>query len=452
MTGKKLILVSANRHKEPYPVYPLGISYLSSHLTHEMPDLEIHIFDFMTGSHDEYIAKLREIRPDYAGISFRNIDDVNIYKKESFINHYKQIIVNTRKNSNAVIIIGGSGFSIYPKILFETLEPDFGIYGEGEESLQQLMKAIDRGEDHSSIEGLVYRDGGKVVANRRGSSFKTPVLAFEDALTDYYWQNSGMLNIQTKRGCPYNCIYCTYPLIEGHKVRTLDPGQIVKTLTDLYIQKKIDYVFFTDSIFNISNDFNYELAGRLITANLPIKWGAYFNFTNIDRRLLEKMKQAGLKHIEFGTDSISDEMLRKCNKPFTVKDILRISDYCTELDIDFAHFLILGGYGETEATVNETFENSKKITRSVFFPFIGMRIYPGTKLHEIAIIEKVVREDDTILEPVYYVSKAVDLDSLKTRAKATGKAWIFPDDDLGDVMVRMRQRNKKGPLWEYLVK
>ncbi len=220
----------------------------------------------MTGSYDDYIRKLKEICPDYAGISFRNIDDVNIYKKESFINHYKQIIRLTRENSNAKIIIGGSGFSIYPKLLFETLEPDFGIYGEGEKSLQQLISALEKGMDHTDIEGLVYRKDGLVVANRRDTHFRTPVLNLDDKLTDYYWQNSGMLNIQTKRGCPYNCIYCTYPLIEGHKVRTLDPEQIVKTLTELYRQKKIDYVFFTDSIFNISNDFNYELADRLISA------------------------------------------------------------------------------------------------------------------------------------------------------------------------------------------
>ncbi len=348
--------------------------------------------------------------------------------------------------------MGGSGFSIYPKLLFETLEPDFGIYGEGEISLQQLITALDEDVDYTNIEGLVYRKDGLVVANRRDTHFRTPVLNFDDKLTDYYWQNSGMLNIQTKRGCPYNCIYCTYPLIEGHKVRTLDPEQIVKTLTELYSHKKIDYVFFTDSIFNISNEFNYALAEQLISANLNIRWGGYFNFANIDRKLLEKMKQAGLKHIEFGTDSLSDTILKKYRKPFNVEDILRVSDYCTELDIDFAHFLILGGYGETEETLNETFENSKKITRSVFFPFIGMRIYPGTKLHEIAIAEKIVKENDPILEPVYYVSKNIDIDTLKAKAKLTGKAWIFPDDDLGDVMKRMRRKNKKGPLWEYLVK
>lgn len=452
MKNKKLILVSANRHAEPYPVYPLGISYLSSYLSQNMPDLEIHVYDFMSGSYDDYAGKLREIKPDFTGISFRNIDDVNIYRKESFINHYKEIISCTRANSSAVIIIGGSGFSIYPKLLFETLEPDFGIYGEGEVSLQQLITTLGEGSDPYGIEGLVYSKHGIVEANKRGTHFRTPLLEFDDALTDYYWQSSGMLNIQTKRGCPYSCIYCTYPLIEGHKVRTLDPGRIVKTLTDLYRRKKIDYVFFTDSIFNISNDFNYELAGMLIASGLNIRWGGYFNFTNIDRKLLERMKTAGLKHIEFGTDSISEKMLRNCNKPFSVDDILRISGYCTELDIDFAHFLILGGYGETEDTVNETFENSMRITRSVFFPFIGMRIYPGTRLHEIAVRDGIVKPDDPILEPVYYVSKDVDINGLKPKAKATGKAWIFPDDDLGDVMIRMRQRNKKGPLWEYLVK
>jgi radical SAM superfamily enzyme YgiQ (UPF0313 family) len=164
------------------------------------------------------------------------------------------------------------------------------------------------------------------------------------------------------------------------------------------------------------------------------------------------LKQTGLRHIEFGTDSLSDTILKKYEKPFSVSDIFRISDYCNQLDIDFAHFLILGGYGETEETLNETFENSKKITRSVFFPFIGLRIYPGTKLHEIAIREKIIKETDPILEPVYYVSKDIDLESMKMKAKQTGKQWIFPDDDLGDIMLRMRKRDKKGPLWEYLVK
>jgi len=100
----------------------------------------------------------------------------------------------------------------------------------------------------------------------------------------------------------------------------------------------------------------------------------------------------------------------------------------------------------------ETFENSKKIGKTVFFPFIGMRIYPGTLLHRIAIAENIVKEDDPLLTPVYYVSKDIDISSLKEKAKKSGRQWIFPDENLTNVMIKMRQKNKKGPLWEYLIK
>ena len=452
MRNKKMILVSANRHKEPYPVYPLGISYLQSFLATNMPCLETYLFDFMTGSTDDYIQFLKKIRPDYVGISLRNIDDVNIYRQESFIEHYKQIINNTREFSESVIITGGAGFSIYPELLFKTLKPDFGISGEGETSLYMLISALENNQDYKKIEGLLYMVENGLIMNKRVTYNNTPLLTFDDSLTDFYWQSSGMLNIQTKRGCPYNCIYCTYPLIEGHKVRTLDPDQIIKTLSDLYNNKKIDYVFFTDSIFNISNEFNMELAERLISADLKIRWGGYFNFANLDLKLLQKFKLAGLSHIEFGTESLSDTILKKYGKPFAVSDILNISGFCDQLEIDYAHFLILGGYGETEQTLDETFENSKKIGKTVFFPFIGMRIYPGTLLHRIAIAENIVKEDDPLLAPVYYVSKNIDISSLKEKAKKSGRQWIFPDENLTDVMIKMRQKNKKGPLWEYLIK
>jgi radical SAM superfamily enzyme YgiQ (UPF0313 family) len=447
---KKLTLVSANRHADPYPVYPLGISCLSSYLSASMPLLEVRIIDLMTSSFEEYIAHLKEFDPDFTGISLRNVDDVNFYKKESFIEHYRQIISITRENSRSQIIIGGAGFSIFPELLFNTLNPDYGIYGEGEYSLAELIGALTTGGDPDHIEGLIFRKDCKTHVNRKNDQFRDPVMEFDSGLTDFYWKKSGMLNIQTKRGCPYNCIYCTYPLIEGSKVRTLDPGRIVKTLGELSA-RNIDYIFFTDSIFNISNSFNYELADMIISSGIKIRWGGYFNFANIDKNLLEKLQKAGLQHIEFGTESLSDTVLEKYGKPFRTDDIYRVSGICNELGIDFAHFLILGGYGETDDTLAETFENCKRINNTVFFPFIGMRIYPGTKLHRIAIEEKVVREDDPLLAPVYYVSGNIDRASLRDRASKTGKRWIFPDDDLSDVMTRMRNRNKKGPLWEYLI-
>ncbi len=448
--SRKLILVSANRHEDPYPVYPIGVSYLASFLKTNKPDIEITLFDFMTSSFEDYISLLQERKPDYVGISLRNIDDVNIYRQESFLSYYKKIIDTSREFSDSVLIIGGAGFSIYPEVLFRTLNPDFGISGEGEMSLLKLLSSLETTHDFSDIDGLIYMNNSHLKVNKRTSFIKQPCLRYDDSMTDFYWRSSGMLNIQTKRGCPYNCVYCTYPLIDGRIVRTLSPEQIVDTLRDLYTEKQIDYVFFTDSIFNISNDFNIELADRLITSGLKIKWGAYFNFVNINFELLSKFRLSGLQHIEFGTDSLSDTVLKKYCKPFLFSDILRVTGDCDRLGIDYAHFLILGGLGETEATLDESFENSKRIGKTVFFPFVGMRIYPGTVLHSVAIQENIVGESDPLLLPVYYVSKEIDPGSLKEKAKRTGRRWIFPDEDHSDVIGRMRQKDKKGPLWEYL--
>lgn len=452
MSNKRLLLVSANKFAVPYPVYPIGLSYLSSYLRSRLPEFEIRIFDFNLGSSLEFEQVLLDFNPGYTGVSFRNIDDVNFYSKESFIQDYREIISQVRQHQETRLIIGGSGFSIYPELLFDLLEPEFGIYGEGEESLFQLLSCLENNQEYTSIEGLVFRKNGKTVLNPKRTYIHQPDLSFEDPLVPFYWAKSGMMNIQTKRGCPYNCIYCTYPLIEGSKVRSLDIARIVHTLSDLYFNKNIDYVFFTDSVFNIQNEFNRELAEQMIRSGIQMKWGAYFSPHNLDEELLRLFKKAGLTHIEFGTESLSDTVLKCYGKHFTIDEVVSISEMCNRNGIYFAHFLITGGYGETEATVNEGFENSKQFPDTVFFPFVGMRIYPGTRLEKIALQEGVIAPGDNLLEPVYYIAPGIDYSTLKERAERTGKRWVLPDEDISVITRRMRQRNRKGSLWHHLKK
>lgn len=450
MEKKRLLFVSANRYANPYPVYPLGVSYLFTYLQNRLPFYDIRIFDFNTNTPDSFRAYLTEFLPDYTALSLRNIDDVNFYTQESFINGYKSITDIIRSSVGTPLIIGGSAFSIYPAELYEMLTPDFGIQGEGEESLYQLLLSLDKGSADLTIEGLVYRFNGKIVVNGRSNFLKTPDLSFDSNLIGYYWSKAGMVNVQTKRGCPYNCIYCTYPLIEGHHVRTLDPDSIIHTLTELYEKYKIDYLFFTDSVFNISNNFNEKLAEKMIAARLPIKWGAYFSPHKLTLDQLKLYAAAGLTHIEFGTESMSDTTLKHYGKHFDVDEVVRVSDYCNQANIYFCHFMIIGGYGETEETINESFENSKRIENTVFFPFVGMRIYPGTELYKLALRDGYLQPDENMLEPVYYIAPNIRYDTLKQRADQSGRRWVFPDEDVATAMNRMRQRNRKGSLWHHL--
>jgi len=361
MKEKKILLISANQYADPYPVYPIGLSYLSTYLKEHLTDFDISIADLNFNTIEELIEDIIKTNPKYIGISFRNIDDVNSINKKFFVTQYKKIIDQIRSVSEAKIIIGGSGFSIFPELMFNTLKPDFGIYGEGEDTLLKLIENLEKNTDYSGLSRLLYQKNDRCIFNKNESYFSDLALNFEDQLLDFYWKKSGMLNVQTKRGCPDNCIYCTYPLIEGKKVRTLNTDKIIDTLKKLYYQKGIDYIFFTDSVFNISNNYNYELAEKIIASGIKISWGGYFTFTHLDENLLKILKKSGLKHVEFGTEAISDTTLKTYGKNFTVNDVLEKSALCNKLEIDYAHFLILGGYGETNQTINETIPDLQKV-------------------------------------------------------------------------------------------
>jgi radical SAM superfamily enzyme YgiQ (UPF0313 family) len=452
MNKRKLLFVSANNFAVPYPVYPIGLSYLHSYLSERLPEFEMSIFDFNFHTLESFREFLLEYKPDYTAISFRNIDDVDSISKNWFIHGYREISEMVKKTVKTRLIIGGSAFSIFPAELFEFIEPEFGIYGEGEESLYRLIRHLENHTDPYGVEGLVYRNAAGIQINPRTQFIRQLDLSFDPTLLDFYWGKSGMLNIQTKRGCPHKCIYCTYPIIEGSKVRTLNSDRIIETLKDLYFKKGIDYVFFTDSVFNISNPFNIELAKKMIDHKLKIKWGAYFSPHDLSRETLSLFAEAGLTHIEFGTESLSDRTLKNYGKHFSVQEVIEVSDLCNELSIYFSHFLILGGYGETEETIDEGFENSKRFENTVFFPYIGMRIYPGTRLHAYAIQEGVVSADDTLLKPAYYLAPGIRYDTLKERAEKTGRRFVFPDEDVVTAMNKMRARKRKGMLWHHLKK
>lgn len=464
MKNKNILLVSANNCAVPYPVFPLGLSCLAGHLANRLPGYDVRVFDLLFHTQEELSRTCAAVNPDYVGVSLRNIDDVDITKKQGFGDYYKTVVKKIRDAvRKSRIIVGGSGFSIFPREMFDMLGADFGICGEGETPFVQLVNALDKNLPYHDIPGLVYRDLPEGLPEGRALVHKNPPaftsnswrgdLRYDDEPVDHYWKWGGMINIQTKRGCPGKCIYCTYPLIEGSGVRVSDPDSVVDDISRLYHEKKIDFFYITDSIFNIDNDYNSIFVEKLLSKNLSgLRWAALFSPKGLDINLLKLFKKAGLTHMEFGTDSLSDIQLERYKKGFTVPDILESSQICNSLGIYFAHFLILGGYGETRATLEETIRNSRRIKNTVYFPFRGMRIYPGTLLYDLAKRDGVISDQTDLINPEFYVSQDTDINSLGEKVSGTGHRWVFPEEDLSSTMEKMRRKNRKGPLWEYLIK
>jgi radical SAM superfamily enzyme YgiQ (UPF0313 family) len=216
-------------------------------------------------------------------------------------------------------------------------------------------------------------------------------------------------------------------------------------------------VFIVDSVFNTSQEHVAAVCEALIAKKIALHWGCFLRPQGITQDLMDLMARAGLRHIEFGTDSLCDPVLEAYGKSFTFADILHVGECARKARVYQAHFLIIGGPSENERTILEGFENAKHLKKTVFFPYVGMRILPGTALHAIALSEGVVHTETDLLSPWYYVSGAVSqkrIELLLQEQNARARNWIAQETPPEILRVRegLRQKGMTGPLWEFLVR
>jgi radical SAM superfamily enzyme YgiQ (UPF0313 family) len=390
------------------------------------------------------------------GISLRNVDDVLIRKQELFVGDIEALVKKIHGRWDCPVVLGGSGFSILPQELLELTTADFGIIGEGEAALPALIDALATGSPFDKISGLVRRRDDHAFLSG-GPSSPTP-MSLEPAdrpphIAAHYLRTGGMLNVQTQRGCSHRCCYCTYPLIEGTRHRARSPEAVVSDFEQLQ-SLGARYAFIVDSVFNSSHSHVAEICEALIHRDCRIRWGCFLRPQNLTRELMELMARAGLTHIEFGSDSFSDEVLEEYEKDLTFDDIRLSNDLARAADIDLCHFVIAGGPGETLRTLKRGFENSLLLGRPLIMAVPGMRIYPGTRLFQRALHEAQILADSDLLKPTYYLSPNFSLDQLLSHLKQFTREspnWIVGDADpvFERLVIKLRQRGVTGPLWSY---
>jgi len=451
--ASRLLLISANGYEVPYAVFPLGLAQVNAAL--RAAGHETRWVDCLADA-APIEGTLDEFQPDFVGISLRNIDDVAFKKRETFYGTLFALCERIRQRSAARIIVGGSGFSIFPQRLLERSGADFGIQGEGEAGLLALLVALETGAEHRGIPGLVFRDGGKVCCNpQRADRLDRPVIA-EDRparLVDFYLARSLMLNLQTQRGCSFECCYCTYPLIEGKRHRRRPPELVADELAEM-AARGARYVFIVDSVFNSSPTHVFETCDAILRRGVRIKWGCFLRPQGLTAEQMAIMARAGLAHIEFGSDSFSDTVLAAYHKKLRFDDIRQSAQLAAAAKVDQCHFLILGGPGETEATLEETLANSRQLTDVVVLPITGMRVYPGTSLHARAVAEGVLTAAADLLEPYHYLAPGLSAEFITRRLTEfvkTDPNWIIgePPPSFHQLVERLRKRGVVGPLWTY---
>jgi radical SAM superfamily enzyme YgiQ (UPF0313 family) len=411
---KKILLVNTNTEVKPYPVPPLGLCLIASVLAEEY---EVFIYDSVIDRGKSLPAAVMDFRPDYVGLSIRNIDDMNILKPTNYTDEIRNAFLQPlRESTSAPIILGGSAFSILPEFFMGRFGADYGIFGEGESAFPQLLACLERGGDPGGVPGVVVRD--RAGDCRQGDYFDLAGLPFSeiDLKLDYApYRARGAYPVQTKRGCSHRCIYCTYNCIEGYRYRTRPPEHIADEIEQA-AGRLGDITFeFVDSTFNDppghAESICREIARRGLSPRLRTMG---INPSNATRELFDLMIAAGFAQIDCTPDTASPRMLANMGKNFTLDQLRSTARIVREFDIPTMWFFIFGGPGETGDTVRETFDfiDTHISGKDMVHMTCGLRIYPGTGLYRRAIEDGTLAPDDPASDTRFYISRELGMERL----------------------------------------
>jgi radical SAM superfamily enzyme YgiQ (UPF0313 family) len=441
--SRRILLISANREPFPEPVFPIGSVYVGN--AFQTTGAKVRIFDIR---HHTGISSLqREIatfQPDRIGISLRNIDNAAYPAVRFYLPSYAAMVKSIGAICKAPIILGGSAFSLFPYEIAVHLEADGGIKGEGENAAE-IFQEINQGQ---------------IVAME---PMNMTNVAFPKNIGELFpgFRRYNTMGIQTARGCPNKCIYCTYPSLEGTRRRVRTAESVVADIAMLYKDFGINSYFFVDSLFNGDEAHMVRVAEKLADQRLPVRFSCYMQPKMSDPGIFRLLKKAGCVAIDFGTDSGSPAMLSALRKSFTQSDISATSLACRKAGIDFCHSLIFGGPGETPETVAETVNLMDEISPRAVIAMTGIRIYPGTEMERIAIQEGVIRAGQSLLQPQFYFSRLEAEPLLRIvrgivrGTSARRRNWFFPGRRDWSSMIGFRILAflyRKGPLWRILRK
>jgi len=363
-----------------------------------------------------------QLRPDVIGISVRNIDDQNMQRPRFLLASLRKLVAACHRFSSAPIVLGGAGYSIFPQPALLYLQADIGIKGEGEMAFPALLTWIEQGKRVSPPPGT-YLSNGLCTT----TAFVPSLDAFPLPEPGFWLHVSSVevlrIPVQSRRGCPLDCIYCSTSTIEGRPIRKRSPESVVSWLTQLRAHGFRSF-HFVDNTFNLPPSYAKDLCRKLIEADLGLDWWAIVYPKWVDQELAELMAKAGCTLVSMGFESGSEPVLKQLNKRFTCADVKAVSATLSAAGIKRNGFLLLGAPEETKETVEESLAFADSLHLDGLKVTVGLRIYPGTVLHSIAVAEGVIGADDDLLFPRFYLTARLR-DWLPERT-AENNAALYP--------------------------
>ena len=186
--------------------------------------------------------------------------------------------------------------------------------------------------------------------------------------------------MSTARGCVFDCVFCSVPVINGRKMRARSIGNVITEIEALR-EEGVNSIHFIDDLFNYSKKRVEEFCDEVIDRDLKISWRDLSRVELLDNSLLEKMRESGCYKLAFGLESGTPRILRYIGKNDDLDKVRRVVGKCNELGIETKGFFTIGYPTETEEDIRRTLDFSRSVGVTDAY-FMVVRAFPGTRLYD----------------------------------------------------------------------
>ncbi len=423
----KVLLISANRTEINMRTMPLGLAFVAEAARRRGHEVEMLDLARVGDTGAEIAQAISRYAPEVIGISIRNIDDQAMRDTRFLYEDDRAVISLVRTLTDQPIVLGGAGYSMFPDAILADTGADLGIEGEGEVAFLAVIEALEKGGTLDSIPGVHVKNGGPaehrgLIRNMADSPLPDPALVLDTSRV----QEDTWVPVQTRRGCPLNCSYCSTASIEGRILRKRDVESVVEWIAKLK-GRGARKLYFVDNTFNLPRSYAMELCAAMSRASLDVEWRCILYPWRLDEELTSAMARAGCTEVSLGAESADNEVLRRMNKRFRREDIAETNLLLTKYGIRQMGFLMLGAPGETRGSIERSLAFMDSLSLDSFKVSIGVRIYPGTALADEAREQGIITPGDTLLEPRFYITPTLDEEWIRqtvAQYAATRPNWI----------------------------
>ena len=385
-------------------MFPLGLAYISAALKRAGHAVDILNSNHFAGPVNEIVRKFMQ---------GKHYDCMLTGGISTFYGQLKELIEAVKKQDSKIkVILGGGVISSEPDLIFNALRPDYGVIGEGEETIVELLACLARGGDVSLVNGLIFKkpDGKIKITAPRASINDIDTLPYPDFQGFQFEQYlehmhpSDQLGLDLfdrprsypiigSRSCPYSCSFCFHPIGKHYRQRSLDA--IMDELKHNALRYKINIIALYDELFANDRERVLDFCRRMkeFLATLPweCRWGCQLRVDRVDDELLKAMKESGCFNISYGFESYSPQVLKSMKKQITPEQINRAIELTLKHAISIQGNFIFGDLAETAKTAKLTLDYWKEHANAgIILSFINP--YPGTQIYQKLIERGVIKD------------------------------------------------------------